>query len=440
MSRAIPVAASFAVGALTAVQARINGQLAVELGNGLEAAVWSFGSGLVVLTVLAVVVPSIRAGVARIPRAVRSGRAGLVAGAGRRPRRASSSACRRQRCPSWAWRSSPSAVVAGQSSNSLLVDRLGLGPAGKQAITRARVIAPSSRSSPSRVAVSNRLGSGDLAPLAVRCSPSSPGVAIARAAGDQRPGRRRRLRTRCPRPSTTSPFGTLVLSLASRRWRWRWAASGPAPSPLPAGPWWLYLGGVIGHRLHRRSPPGPCPIVGVLLFAVVTIAGQLPGRCSSTSSPPPPVTDLGGQPRRRGRCWRSSRSRWPLAAAARRHGRPAARDRIRAMTAVILDGKATAARREGRAAAAGGRAPGARESCPAWAPSSSATTRAAMPTWAASTRTAPRWASPPSASTCRPTPRRSSSTPRSAGSTRTRRSPATSSSCRCPSTSTPTAC
>ena len=43
--RVVPLVASVIAGVLTAVQARINGQLAVEVGNGLEAAVYSFGSG-----------------------------------------------------------------------------------------------------------------------------------------------------------------------------------------------------------------------------------------------------------------------------------------------------------------------------------------------------------------------------------------------------------
>jgi len=71
--RVVPLVASLVVGMLTALQARINGQLSVELGNGLEAALVSFGSGLVILTVLALLVPSIRRGIVRIPRAVQGG-------------------------------------------------------------------------------------------------------------------------------------------------------------------------------------------------------------------------------------------------------------------------------------------------------------------------------------------------------------------------------
>ena len=64
----------------------------------------------------------------------------MVAGHWAASSAASSSECRRRRCPSLGVAVFTVAVVAGQSSNSLIVDRMGLGPAGKQAITRSRVI------------------------------------------------------------------------------------------------------------------------------------------------------------------------------------------------------------------------------------------------------------------------------------------------------------
>jgi len=51
----LPLVASFGVGVLSALQARVNGQLAIVLGNGLEAAVYSFGSGLIVLAVIVLI-------------------------------------------------------------------------------------------------------------------------------------------------------------------------------------------------------------------------------------------------------------------------------------------------------------------------------------------------------------------------------------------------
>ena len=50
------------IGVLTAVQARINGQLGVRIDDGFAAAVISFGSGLVILIVLSAALPAGRRG------------------------------------------------------------------------------------------------------------------------------------------------------------------------------------------------------------------------------------------------------------------------------------------------------------------------------------------------------------------------------------------
>src|SRR5262245_52511271 len=59
------------VGVLTAVQARINGQLGLRLDDGLVAAIISFGSGLVILIVLSAILPSGRRGFAALARGMR---------------------------------------------------------------------------------------------------------------------------------------------------------------------------------------------------------------------------------------------------------------------------------------------------------------------------------------------------------------------------------
>ena len=82
--------------------------------------------------------PSIRAGVVRVPGAVRSGElawwqvlGGILGGFFVGVQTAA--------VPVLGVAVFTVAVVAGQSSNSLVVDRVGLGPAGKQAITPRRV-------------------------------------------------------------------------------------------------------------------------------------------------------------------------------------------------------------------------------------------------------------------------------------------------------------
>ena len=60
------------VGVLTALQARINGQLGARLDDGLVAAAVSFGSGLVILIVLSAALPAGRRGFAALVDGVRS--------------------------------------------------------------------------------------------------------------------------------------------------------------------------------------------------------------------------------------------------------------------------------------------------------------------------------------------------------------------------------
>lgn len=71
MRHAVALAAAVLCGALTAAQSRINGELAVELGDGFLAAFISFGSGLVLLAIGVAVVPAGRRGLARVVTALR---------------------------------------------------------------------------------------------------------------------------------------------------------------------------------------------------------------------------------------------------------------------------------------------------------------------------------------------------------------------------------
>ena len=266
----VPAVASVAVGGLTALQARINGQLAIELGNGLEAAVWSFGSGLVLLTLLVAVVPAIRAGVARVPRAIRSGElkwwqalGGVLGGTFVGVQTAT--------VPLLGVAVFTVAVVAGQSSSSLIVDRAGLGPAGVQAITTRRVVSAVLAVVAVTIAVSARLGAPDFSvPALIGAFTAGLLIAVQQAIN----GRTSRAAGN-PMSATflNFVFGTTALGIAFGA-LWAWTGDGPAP--LPGGGWWIYLGGVIG-VVFIAIAAWAVPLVGVLLFALLTIAGQLAG-------------------------------------------------------------------------------------------------------------------------------------------------------------------
>jgi transporter family-2 protein len=128
----LALGAAVGSGALVAVQARINAGLAEDLDDALLAALVSFGTGLVVVTAVVVSrAPARRAwslvrGVPWWTRIGGLGGASLVAvGAYEAPRIGVALLT--------------VGLVAGQTSGGLLVDRAGLGPGGRHAVTGPRV-------------------------------------------------------------------------------------------------------------------------------------------------------------------------------------------------------------------------------------------------------------------------------------------------------------
>ncbi len=139
----VGLTAAFGIGMLVAIQSRINGELGDVLGDGVAAALISFGTGLLILLIGTALHP-------RGPRArsATSGEAIRDAGARR------TAALRWWQCIGGlagaflvATQSITVsvigvavftvAVVAGQAVSSLVVDRLGFGPAGPQPYTTA---------------------------------------------------------------------------------------------------------------------------------------------------------------------------------------------------------------------------------------------------------------------------------------------------------------
>lgn len=131
-------------GAMVAVQARINGELADRLGDGTRAgalaATISFGSGLVLLTLLVVSRPSVRRGVGELRSALVTHRIRpyeLLGGLGG----AFFVATQGIAVGTIGVALFIVAFTAGQSASSLLVDHLGWSPHGRHAIAPARVAA-----------------------------------------------------------------------------------------------------------------------------------------------------------------------------------------------------------------------------------------------------------------------------------------------------------
>jgi transporter family-2 protein len=271
----LPPAVAFplalAAGLAIPVQGRINGALGTVLDDGIAAALISFGTGLVVMIVITLVLPSGRAGARRIIPSVRERRfppyyvaAGMIGAF-------------------FVFGQSLTigligvalftvATVMGQSFSGLLVDRAGIGPGGRRSATPMRMIGVALTVLSVVWAVSPRFAAAGevsawLVPVLL---PIAAGVllsfqtamngAAAVAYGS-------------PLPATLMNFvsGATVLLVA---WLVKVAVAGPA-NPLPSE-WWYYLGGPMGcvfiglGTMLVRS-------LGVLLTGLVMIGGQLVG-------------------------------------------------------------------------------------------------------------------------------------------------------------------
>ena len=123
---------------MIALQSRANGELSHRLNNSLEAALVSFGSGLIVIAVIAIFNPKIKAGITKLRSAVRENKlpkwnlfAGVLGG--------SFVALQTQVVPLIGVAIYSVASIAGQTAISLVVDRLGLSGGAKKLISKKRL-------------------------------------------------------------------------------------------------------------------------------------------------------------------------------------------------------------------------------------------------------------------------------------------------------------
>lgn len=251
-----------------AIQARANGELTQHTGNGVQAALISFGSGFVIISIAMIFSKSMQSGLGRIIASLRD-----------------------RTLPWWAIPSGiiggifvasqsfsvaligvamfSVGIVAGQTLNSLLVDHFGLGPIGRQQITPRRVLSAVIAIAAVIVAVSGRLGGGDTRYYAIFLALfAGAAVAVQQALNG-----RTSAAARQPFASTWVAFffGTAILLLASLVGVLFMGATAQFPT---AGPWWMFLGGIMGVTFISTASWG-VPRLGVLVFALISIAGQL---------------------------------------------------------------------------------------------------------------------------------------------------------------------
>ena len=253
-------------GVLLSVQGRMNGELATVTGEPVEAAMWSFGTGLVVLTVLVLTVPAVRAGLDRIVTAVRGGSlrrwqilGGLSGGL--------FVATQSYAVPILGVALFTVAVVAAQAgtrSSWTAWDRARRGdpgPLGTLALGR-------SRGGRCRVSLSPRLRGGRWC-----CCPSSWRCRRGADVGPVRHQRAGQRRVGQPLSTTWVNFlmGMLMLGVVAGL---RAAGGGFHPTVPRAVPWWAWWGGLCGIGVVSIAA-WSVRHLGVVVYGLAVLTGQL---------------------------------------------------------------------------------------------------------------------------------------------------------------------
>lgn len=245
----------------------MNGGLAALWGSPQQAALYSFGSGFVILCIIAIASPAVRGGLAQGWQALRSGslrwweaiggflgaifvltQSGVV--------------------PIIGVAAFTVGIVAGQTSNSLIVDRLGVSPRGRIPVSWQRVVAALVALVAVVLAVSGRLGQDDPGVLPIAAS-FLAGVLIA---FQQAINGRVMVESGRALSATWLNFalGTLLLATVFGIG----VLMGQSVASVTGDNALLYFGGVIG-LIFIALAAWSVTRVGVLVTSLLTIAGQL---------------------------------------------------------------------------------------------------------------------------------------------------------------------
>ena len=257
-------------GVLIALQARANGELSHLLNNSIEAALVSFGSGLIIIAVISLFHPGIKRGIRNLHTAVTWKRiprwrlfAGMLGG--------SFVALQTHIVPLVGVAIYSVAAIAGQTAVSLVVDRIGLTGGGVKHISPRRVLAAVVTVGAVFLSVLDRLDAANFAPWAVAFAVGAGAlVGVQRALNGQ-------INEFTEQSAATSYLnfimGTsflLVLLIVGT------IINGDELAPLPSGPWWIYTGGVIG-VIYIAFTSTIVQHLGVLTFTMFSVGGNLLG-------------------------------------------------------------------------------------------------------------------------------------------------------------------
>ena len=257
-------------GAMIALQARANGELSLRLDNGLQAALVSFSSGLLIILLITPFSPHIKEGIKNLRTAVANkeiARWKLFAGA----LGGSFVAIQTQIVPLIGVAIYSVASIAGQTAMSLVVDRIGLTGGGKKLISPRRVIAAVLTVIAVLVSVWDRIDANNLSLLAVTAGCIAGAVVgVQRALNGQINEHSHQSFTTSLLNFITGTTFLVILILIGV------VLGKNELSPLPAGPWWIYTGGVIG-VIYIAFTSTIVQHLGVLTFTLFSVGGQLAG-------------------------------------------------------------------------------------------------------------------------------------------------------------------
>jgi bacterial/archaeal transporter family-2 protein len=266
-ARVISGLLAFVGGAFLAVQGRLNGELGHVFGDGFLAALVSFGGGFALLLLGVPTTAAGRAGLGRLRSSLREGRIRwwqCVGGA----------------CGAFFVATQgltvavlgvavfTVAAVGAQAVSSLLVDRAGVGPAGRVALTWPRVAGAALAVVAVAVAVADEFGNPSALWLALLPALGGFGLGWQQAVNGLV-----REAARSTRVTTLVNFGTgtavlLVVCAVD-------VAIRGLPTAAPSEPW-FYAGGALG-VCTIGSAVLAVRRLGVLLVGLCQVAGQLVG-------------------------------------------------------------------------------------------------------------------------------------------------------------------
>ena len=278
------------VAAFNALQSRVNGALGQETGHATVTALVSFSGGILVIALMVLSHPKARRAFVGIPQLIRSGHlrwweciggisgAFYVIGQG-------------FIVPIVGVAIFTIAVVAGQTVSSLFVDKVGLGPAGPKALTGLRIFSAMLAIVGVIISVLGRDHSGAF---------SLPAVMYAFAAGSFQSAQYA-INGKVARATNQALTTTLLNFVMGTTTLWivlfvqTFLMGKPLQSPpslfeMP----WLWTGGPIG-VVFIISASVLVHHLGVLVFALVTVVGQLVGALILDIVLPTPGSHISGQ-------------------------------------------------------------------------------------------------------------------------------------------------